>query len=109
MGKRFVDFGGRSYLLETALHADVALIRAQKADPFGNVRFYRTARNFQPIMATAATTTIVECDELIALGDLDPDDVHLPGAFVQRVVHIPEHEDIIEYRTVRSRTRQDSP
>ncbi|MBX3250324.1 MAG: CoA transferase subunit A [Myxococcales bacterium] len=102
-GKEVREFEGRAYVLERALHADFALIRAHRADPFGNLRFYRTARNFSPIMATAAKTTIVECDELVALGAFDPDDVHLPGAFVQRVVHVPVHEDVIEYRTVRPR------
>ncbi len=102
-GKETRAFDGREYLLERGLRADYALIRAHKVDPFGNVRFYRTARNFSPIMATAATTTVVEADHLVALGDIDPDDVHLPGAFVQRIVHVPEHEDVIEYRTVRER------
>ncbi len=102
-GKETREFDGRSYVLERALTADVALIRARQADPFGNLRFYRTARNFHPIMATAARLTLVECDELVELGAIDPDDVHLPGAFVQRVIHVPEHEDVIEYRTVRPR------
>ena len=102
-GKEVREFDGREYVLERALTADYALIRAHQADPFGNLRFYRTARNFSPIMATAAATTIVECDELVALGAIDPDDVHLPGAFVQRVVHVPEHEDVIEYRMIRPR------
>ena len=100
-GKETREFEGRTYVLERALHADFALIRAHQADPFGNVRFYRTARNFAPAMATAARTAIVECDHLVALGAFDPDDVHLPGAFVKRVVHVPEHEDVIEFRTVR--------
>ena len=100
-GKEEREFEGRRYLLERALHADFALIRAHQADPFGNVRFFRTARNFAEAMATAAKTTVVECDELVGLGDLDPDDVHLPGAFVQRVIEVPTHEDIIEFRTVR--------
>ena len=90
-------------MLERALKADYALIRAHQADPFGNLRFYRTARNFSPIMATAAATTIVECDELVTLGALDPDDVHLPGSFVQRVVQVTEHEDHIEYLKTRPR------
>lgn len=102
-GKETRDFGGRSYLLEEALHADFALIRCKKADPFGNARFWRTARNFSPIMATAAKTTILETDELVELGAIDPDDVHLPGIFVHRVVEVREHEDPFEYRTVRSR------
>lgn len=102
-GKEVREFEGREYVLERALTADFALIRVHEADPYGNVRFFRTARNFSPIMATAARTTVVEADHLVALGDFDPDDVHLPGAFVQRVVHVPEHVDTIEYRTVRKR------
>ena len=102
-GKEVRDFDGRSYLLERALDADFALIRAQRADRFGNLRFYRTARNFSPLMATAARTTIAEVDELVDLGGIDADDVHLPGIFVHRIVVVPEHENVIEYRTVRSR------
>lgn len=102
-GKETRDFGGRTYLLEEALHADFALIRCRKADPFGNARFWRTARNFSPLMATAAKTTILEADELVALGEIDPDDVHLPGIFVHRVLEVTEHEDPFEYRTVRQR------
>ena len=102
-GKETREFEGREYVMERALRADFALIRAYQADPFGNLRFYRTARNFSPIMATAAATTVVECDQLVSLGELDPDDVHLPGAFVQRVVHVPEHQDVIEYRMTRPR------
>ena len=102
-GKEVRVFNGREHLLERAITADFALIRARQADAFGNLRFYRTARNFSPIMATAAKTTVVECDELVPLGTLDPDDVHLPGAFVKRVVHVPEHEDIIEYAKTRPR------
>ena len=90
-------------MLEEALPADFALIRCRKADPFGNARFWRTARNFSPLMATAAETTILEADELVGLGELDPDDVHLPGIFVHRVLEVSEHEDPFEYRTVRSR------
>jgi len=102
-GKEVREFDGKSYLLERALFADYAFIRARKADPFGNLRFWRTARNFSPIMATAATTTIAEVDEMVPLGAIDPDDVHLPGVFVQKIVEVTEHEDPFEYRTVRSR------
>ncbi len=100
--KEVRSFDGTDYVMERALFADFALIRARRADPFGNLRFWRTARNFSPIMATAATTTIAEVDELVGLGDIDPDDVHLPGVFVQRVVEVREHEDPFEYRTVRT-------
>ena len=102
-GKEVREFNGRSDLLEHALSADYAFVRARKGDPFGNLRFWRTARNFGPIMATAAEVTIAEVDELVGLGDLDPDDVHLPGLFVRRVVEIREHENPFEYRTVRPR------
>ena len=102
-GKEVREFNGREHLLEHALAADFALIRARRGDPFGNLRFWRTARNFSPIMATAARTTIAEVDELVGLGDIDPDDVHLPGVFVKRVVHVAEHEDPFEYKTVRPR------
>lgn len=103
-GKEVRELDGREYVLERALHADVALIRARRGDRFGNLRFWRAARNFSPIMATAATTTIAEVDELVGIGDLDPDDVHLPGIFVHRVVEVREHEDPFEYRTVRQRS-----
>jgi 3-oxoacid CoA-transferase subunit A len=102
-GKETREIDGKKYLLEKPLHADFAFVRAAKADPFGNLRFWRTARNFSPLMATAATTTIAEVDELVELGGIDPDDVHLPGIFVNRIVHVPEHEDPFEYRTVRQR------
>lgn len=99
--KRTID--GREYLLEKALPADFALIRARTVDHFGNLRFYRTARNFSPIMATAARTTVVEADHLVAPGAIDPDDVHLSGLYVHRIVHVPTHEDPFEYKTSRKR------
>jgi 3-oxoacid CoA-transferase subunit A len=102
-GKETKEFDGRRYLLERALHGDVALVRAHTADRFGNLRFWRTARNFNPVMATAARLTLVECDRLVDLGALDPDDVHLSGIHVHRIVHVPEHENAFEYRTVRKR------
>lgn len=102
-GKEVREIDGRRYILERALHADVALVRAHVSDHFGNVRFWRTARNFNPVMATAAKLTIVECDTLVENGAIDPDAVHLPGIFVHRIVHVPEHENAFEYRTVRKR------
>ena len=97
------EIDGRRYLLERALHGDIALVRAQTADHFGNVRFWRTARNFNPVMASAARFTVVECDRLLDNGAIDPDDVHLAGIFVHRIIHVPEHENAFEYRTVRKR------
>ena len=102
-GKETKEFDGRRYVLERALPGDVALVRAQIADRFGNLRFWRTARNFNPVMATAAKLAIVECDRLVELGAFDPDDVHLSGIHVHRIVHVPEHENAFEYRTVRKR------
>ncbi|MCG8425554.1 MAG: CoA transferase subunit A [Proteobacteria bacterium] len=102
-GKEVREFDGRKYVLERALSGDFALIRARRGDRFGNLRFWRTARNFSPIMATAAHTTIAEVEELVDLGAMDPHDVHLPGLFVHRVVEVREHEDPFEYRVVRPR------
>jgi 3-oxoacid CoA-transferase subunit A len=102
-GKDTREFDGRRYLLERALPGDVALVRARTADRFGNLRFWRTARNFNPVMATAARLTIAECDRLVDTGAIDPDDVHLSGIHVHRIVHVPEHENAFEYRTVRKR------
>ncbi len=102
-GKDTREFEGRTYLLERALPADVALIRAAKGDSFGNLRFYRTSRNFSPVMATAARTTIAELDELVPLGAIDPDDVHCAGIYVHRVVEVREHENPFEYKTSRKR------
>ena len=102
-GKELRELDGRTYVLERPLRADFAFIRARRGDAFGNLRFWRTARNFSPIMATAAQTTIAEVDELVAIGGLDPDDVHVSGIFVQRVLEVTDHEDPFEYRTVRER------
>lgn len=102
-GKEVRDFGGKRAVLETGLTADFAFIRARQADPYGNLRFYGTTRNFQLAMAMAARITIAEVDELLPLGAIPPDDVHLPGIFVQRILHVAEHRDPIEHRTTRPR------
>jgi 3-oxoacid CoA-transferase subunit A len=102
-GKETREIDGRRYLLERALPGDVALVRAAVADRFGNLRFWRTARNFNPVMASAAKLAIVECDRLVENGAIDPDDVHLAGIFVHRIVHVPEHENAFEYKTTRKR------
>jgi 3-oxoacid CoA-transferase subunit A len=103
-GKETREIDGRRYLLERALPGDVALVRAHTADRFGNLRFRRTSRNFNPAAATAAKYAIVECDQLLDNGALDPDDVHLPGIYIHRIVHVPEHADAIEFRTTRKRS-----
>jgi 3-oxoacid CoA-transferase subunit A len=102
-GKETKEIDGRRYLLERALFGDIALVRAQTSDRFGNLRFWRTARNFNPVMATAARLTLVEADRLVDNGAIDPDDVHLAGIYVHRIVHVPEHENALEFRTVRKR------
>jgi len=102
-GKEAREIDGRRYILEKALPGDIALVRAQMSDRFGNLRFWRTARNFNPVAATAARLSIVECDRLVDNGTIDADDVHLAGIFVHRIVHVPEHENAFEYKTTRKR------
>ena len=101
-GKEERVFDGQRVILERPLLADFAIVRAQKADTFGNLRFYATARNFNPMMAMAAKVTIVEVDEIVPLGALGPDDIHLPGVFVQRVFVGTAFENPIEQRTLRA-------
>jgi 3-oxoacid CoA-transferase subunit A len=105
-GKDVREFAGRPCVLETALQPDFAVVRAARGDALGNLQFYRTARNFNPLAAMAGRVTIAEVDELVPVGALDPDAVHLPGIFVQRVVHVPVHADVIEFRTTRPRPSQ---
>ena len=102
-GKDTRVFEGKECVLETAIRSDFAIVRAAQGDAFGNLRFYRTARSFNPLAAMAGKITIAEVDELVEVGAMDPDDIHLPGIFVQRVVHVPEHVNFIEYRTTRDR------
>ncbi|HLO40133.1 MAG TPA: CoA transferase subunit A [Phycisphaerales bacterium] len=89
----------RQYVLETGLYADLALVKAHKADPFGNLTYRKTARNFNPMMATAAAFVIAEVDQVVGLGDLDPDSVHTPGSYVDRVVQTVCQKRI-EQRTI---------
>lgn len=84
-GKELRKFGDVEYLLEKPLRGDVALVKAAVADRVGNLRYYRTARNFNPLMAMAASMTIVEAEQIVETGELDPDDIHTPGVFVDRV------------------------
>jgi len=102
-GKPVEEFEGIKYVRETWLRADVALIKAWKADPFGNLMYRKTARNFNPNMAAAARTTVVEAEELVPAGSLDPDCVHTPGIYVDRIVKCTVNEKRIEKLTVRSR------
>ena len=100
-GKETREFDGVPYLLERSLTADVALVKAWRADPEGNLVYRKTARNFNPLCATAGRVTVAEVEEVVGLGELDPDHVHTPGIFVQRIVLNPSPEKRIEQRTVR--------
>ena len=102
-GKPLEDFDGETYLRETWLRADLAIIKAWRADPFGNLQFRKTARNFNPVMATAAKVTVVEAEELVELGAINADCVHTPGIYVDRIVRSTINEKRIEQRTVRER------
>ncbi|MDE2008029.1 MAG: CoA transferase subunit A [Rhodospirillales bacterium] len=102
-GKETKEFDGRQYVMERGLTADVAVIHAWKADPEGNLIYRKTARNFNPIMATAARTTVVQVEELVAPGQIDPDHIVTPGIFVDRIVPLATVEKRIEQRTVRKR------
>ena len=102
-GKELRDFHGETYVMEHALVPDVALIKADVADRSGNLRFNYTARNFNPAAATAGKICVVEVERVVAIGELAPDDVHLPGIYVHRIVHNPTPEKRIEKRTVRDR------
>jgi 3-oxoacid CoA-transferase subunit A len=100
-GKEVRDIDGKRVVFERPLRADLAIVRAALADRFGNLRFYRTARNFNPLMATAADVTVVETDRIVPRGAIDPDDVHLPGIYAKRIVVVPDHRNVIEYRKTR--------
>ena len=102
-GKEMREFDGRRYLMERGLTADFALVKAWKGDRTGNLVYRKTARNFNPMMATAARITIAEVEELVEPGQLDPDHVVTPGIYVQRIVEAPA-ERRIERRTVREKT-----
>jgi 3-oxoacid CoA-transferase subunit A len=102
-GKETRVIDGREYVLEKPLQADFAIIRAWKADRWGNLVFRKTARNFSPMMCMAAKTTIVECEHLVEVGELDGDQVHVPSIFVKRIVQGAGYQKWIEKRTVRPR------
>ncbi|MEM9965707.1 MAG: CoA transferase subunit A [Asticcacaulis sp.] len=102
-GKEEKTFDGRRYILETGLVADLSIIKAWKADERGNLIFRKTARNFNPIMATAGKITVVEVEEIVPTGSIDPDHIHTPGIYVDRIVK-GTFEKRIEQRTTRSRS-----
>jgi 3-oxoacid CoA-transferase subunit A len=103
-GKEVRDYNGKPHILETALTADFALVKAWKGDSHGNLIFKGTARNFNPLMAMAGKITIAEVEELVEPGELDPNFIHTPGIFVQRIIQGSNYEKRIEQRTVRSKS-----
>lgn len=104
-GKETREFNGRMHVFERGLTADFAFVKAWKGDKWGNLIYRKTGRNFNPVMATAARVTIAEVEELVEVGQLDPDAVHTPAVFVQRIFQASNYEKRIEKRTVRPRTK----
>src|SRR5690349_9655072 len=102
-GKDTREFDGAQYVMERGLVADLAIVHAWKGDREGNLVYRKTARNFNPVMATAGKVTVAEVEHLVDPGEIDPDSIHTPGIFVQRIVHYPQYEKRIEQRTVRKR------
>jgi 3-oxoacid CoA-transferase subunit A len=101
-GKELKDFDGETYVMETGLKADLSIVKAWKGDPEGNLVYNKTARNFNPMMATAGTVTVAEVEELVKVGELNPDNIHTPGIFVKRIIK-GNHEKRIERTTTRLR------
>lgn len=101
-GKEVRNFNGKDYLMEMAFDADFAIVKAWKGDTAGNLIFRSTARNFNPVMAMAGKITIAEVEQLVEIGELDPDQIHTPGIYVHRIFQGKDYEKRIEQRTVRS-------
>jgi 3-oxoacid CoA-transferase subunit A len=101
-GKELKEFDGETYVMERGLRADLAIVKAWKGDAEGNLVYRKTARNFNPMMATAGKVTVAEVEELVPVGSIDPDLIHTPGIFVQRITGGATYEKRIEKRTVRS-------
>jgi 3-oxoacid CoA-transferase subunit A len=100
-GKETREFDGEMYVMETGLRADLSIVKAWKGDRSGNLIYRKTARNFNPMMATAAAICIAEVEEIVEVGDLDPDQIHTPGIYVKRIFEGRNHEKRIERRTTR--------
>ncbi len=101
-GKELKDFDGRTFVLERGITGDFALVKAWKGDHYGNLIFRKTARNFNPMIATAGKITIAEVEELVEVGELDPDQIHTPGIYIQRIIQGTDYQKRIEQRTVRT-------
>jgi 3-oxoacid CoA-transferase subunit A len=102
-GKETREFNGRHYVMERGLFADLAIIHAWKGDTEGNLVYRKTARNFNPVMATAAKVTVAQLEHLVEPGEIDPDQVHTPGVFIKRMIKLDHVEKRIEHRTTRKR------
>ena len=102
-GKELREFDGETYVMERGIIADLSIVHAWKGDREGNLVYRKTARNFNPVMATAGKVTVAEVEHLVEPGEIEPDQIHTPGIFVQRLVHYPAYEKRIEQRTVRKR------
>ncbi|MEZ0391727.1 MAG: CoA transferase subunit A [Pseudobdellovibrionaceae bacterium] len=100
-GKEVREFDGRKYVLEKGIVGDFAFVKAWKGDKFGNLIFRKTARNFNPMAATAGKITVAEVEELVEVGELDPDQIHTPGVYIQRIFQGREYQKRIEQKTVR--------
>ena len=105
------NFAGKEYVLEEAIHADVSIVKAWKGDKAGNLVYRKTSRNFNPMIATCGTVTVAEVEQLVEVGELDPDQIHTPGIFVDRIIQGPKYEKRIEFRTVSgaAASKKDSP
>jgi len=108
-GKDEREFEGHRYVMERGLVADLSIVHAFMADTEGNLAYRKTARNFNPVMATAGKVTVAEVEHLVQPGDINPDHIVTPGIYVQRIVHVPNAVKHIEQRTVRKRTAADAP
>ena len=101
-GKEVREFEGKEYILEKSLTADIALVKAYKADKAGNLIFRKTAQNFNPVCAMAGKISIAEVEEIVEIGDLDPDEIHLPGIYINRIILNPHPEKRIEQMTLKA-------
>ena len=108
-GKEIREFDGERYVMERGIFGDVALVHAWKGDTEGNLVYRKTARNFNPMMATASRMTIAQVEHLVQPGELDPDTIATPGIYVKRIVHVPDHDKKIEQRTTRKRAAPATP
>ena len=108
-GKEAREFDGRTYIMEQALKADFAFVKAWKGDRWGNLVYRKTARNFNPMMATAAKITVAEVEHLVPAGEIDPDHIHTPGIFVKRMIEVGNAKKRIEFRNTRPRPGKAAP